>query len=563
MKKHLDFWRKLFSPSDKRKFIAIVLLMALAGIMEMAGVGLLAGVITLFLTPNGEYQEQLFQKFCCYFPGTTHANFVIYAVVAVVLLLVIKNLFSLFIIALQTNFLRLRQSTITCRLLNTYINADYRHYIMNSADRYNGTIERLKQVFNNVFQPALQLLADIIVILGLMLAALLMLPLTAIAVLAAVIGAAWLINKAFQRLNRRLGEKQYLQEVKENKLRLNVLLGMEQIKISGAGEYFSKRFKELSSDICRRSGTLFILGQIPRLSLESVALILLTVIFVILIASGETPQEILLVFTVIVAAMARMLPALSRAHYNLTQLKQFGVLLEELTDNLTSIPAEKNSAGTEATDFDGDIVIENLNFAYTPEVPVISNLNCTFKYREITGIAGRSGIGKTTLLNLITGLFNPVSGKISANGNDISGNALQWRKQIGFVPQNVFIFDATLRENIALGIPENEIDDKKIASLLKSAQLPEFADNPAMQLNSNSGLSGGQRQRIGIARALYRNPGVLILDEATSALDGKTESGILELLESLRGKVTVIVISHRKETLDICDKIIDLQQNAG
>ena len=563
MKKHLDLWRKLFSPADKKKFMAIVMLMAIAGIMEMAGVGLLAGVITLFLAPEGEFQDMIYQKFCSFFPGISHGNFIVCAVIAVVLLMIFKNLFSLLIIALQTRFLRRRQSTITCRLLNTYINADYRHYIMNSADQYNGAVERLKRLFDNFFQPALQLLADAIVIFGLMLIALLMLPGTAIITMATVLGAAWLINKAFQKLNKRLGDKQYHQDVKENKLRLNVLLGMEQIKISGTGEYFSNRLRELNSDICRRSGTLYILGQIPRLSLESVALILLCVIFVILIVSGRTPQDILLVFTVIAASMARMLPALSRAHYNLTQLKQYGVLLEELTGNLTSIPAELNSANADAPDFDGDIVIENLNFAYTPELPVISNLNCTFKYREITGIAGRSGIGKTTLLNLITGLFNPASGKISANGNDISGNALLWRKQIGFVPQNVFIFDGTLRENIALGIPENEIDDQKISSVLKCAQLPEFADDPAMQLNSNSGLSGGQRQRIGIARALYRDPGVLILDEATSALDGKTESGILELLDSLRGKKTVIVISHRKETLDICDTLIDLQQNAG
>ena len=172
---------------------------------------------------------------------------------------------------------------------------------------------------------------------------------------------------------------------------------------------------------------------------------------------------------------------------------------------------------------------------------------------------GPSGIGKSTLINLIAGLFIPESGKISISGTDIAQNYPKWREQIGFVPQNVFIFDGSLKENIALGIAPENINENRIREVLALAQLPEFAGKTDMQLNSASGLSGGQRQRIGIARALYRNPGVLILDEATSALDNKTETAFLQVLETLRGKTTVIIISHRKETLDICDRIIDLQ----
>ena len=177
---------------------------------------------------------------------------------------------------------------------------------------------------------------------------------------------------------------------------------------------------------------------------------------------------------------------------------------------------------------------------------------------KITGISGRSGTGKTTLINLLATLFHPQGGRIKCGGTDISRNIPAWRKQLGFVPQNVFIFDGSLRENVALGCEKEKIDDAKVASALRDAQLANFADTPEMMLNSHSGLSGGQRQRIGIARALYNDPAVLILDEATSALDAATETGFLKVLENLRGKVTIIVISHRKETLDICDKIISL-----
>ncbi len=562
MKKYLEQFRKLFTPADKKKFLAIILLMALAGIMEMAGIGLLAVAATIFLEPDGFISRNLYGEFHKFFPGASQQIFTLTAISSVLLLLIFKNMFALFIIALQSRFLRNRQHRLSCRLFNAYINADYRHYISRSADEYNGAIERIKRLFDYFFQPATQLVADSIVIFCLILASLLLLPWRAIMLLGALVIAAWLITKLFQQLNQRLGKEQFQQELKENKLRLNVLLGMEQIKISGAEEYFYKRLKNETADLCHRLGTLYTLGQIPRLALESVAMLMVCVIFAVLLLSATPNEEILLFFTIIIAAMARVLPALSRAHYNLTQIKQNSVFLDEFSAELNNIAQETPPVSNEHFDYNGDIVIEKLRFSYIPGKPVINELNCEFRSRQITGIAGRSGTGKTTLINLIAGLFIPESGKISANGSDISLNYPAWRRQIGYVPQNIFIFDGTLRENIALGTDPDEIDDNRITEVLKLAQLSEFSENPAMMLNSASGLSGGQRQRIGIARALYRNPGVLILDEATSALDGNTENALLKVLQDLRGKTTIIVISHRQETLNICDKIITFQPDA-
>ena len=339
---------------------------------------------------------------------------------------------------------------------------------------------------------------------------------------------------------------------------MNVLLGMEQIKISGAGEKFFQRFSNASTAICRRTASLYTLGQIPRLALECVALLLICAVFAILLFSGTSQERIILIFTVIVAAMARVLPALSRAHYNLTQLKQYGVLLDELSEKLLELPQEEFAKTITNADFSGDVVVEKLNFSYDGKVPVLQDFSCQIPAGKITGISGRSGTGKTTLINLLASLFRPDSGTIKVGDADISENIPAWRQQLAYVPQNVFIFDGTLRENIALGSSLKEIDDNKIVEALKAAQLPEFAETPEMMLNSRSGLSRGQRQRIGIARALYASRKVLILDEATSALDHNTETGFLKVLENLRGKATVIVISHRPETMSVCDKIIQL-----
>ena len=369
---------------------------------------------------------------------------------------------------------------------------------------------------------------------------------------------AWLITKLFQKRNQLLGEAYLHAEQEENKLRFNALLGMEQIKISGAEENFFNRFARSNSALCRRYAALYTLGQIPRLALESIALLLICAVFAILLFSGVPREEIVLIFTVITAAMARVLPALSRAHYSLTQLKQYGVLLDELMEQLTGLPQENLEPSVPEIDCSQDINVENLTFSYTKDKAVLNNFSCCIPARKLSGISGRSGTGKTTLINLLSSLFKADSGNIKVGKTDISSNIPAWRKQLGFVPQNVFIFDGTLRENVALGCDKAEIDDEKVKAVLRAAQLAEFADTPDMMLSSRAGLSGGQRQRIGIARALYTSPQVLILDEATSALDTATETEFLKVLENLRGKVTIIVISHRPETLAVCDNITAL-----
>ena len=558
MNKRLQQFRKLFSPADKRKFLGITVFMSIGGLMEMAGIGLIAGMVVLFLNPENANAVRLFAGFKKLFPNGSYNLFIITAIVLSVLLLVLKNFFTLFIISLQTKFLCNRQNAICCRLFRNFLYADYQNFLSVSTDEYNGVIERVKRVFVNFFNPALQLVADIIIIAFLSVTALLILPWSAITVLLLTVVLAWLTTRCFQKQNQRVGEELLHAEQMENKLRFNALLGIEQIKLSGAEENFFHRFCNSNSALCRRFSTLFTFGQIPRLALECIALLLICAVFAILFFSGISREEIVLIFTVLVAAMARMLPALSRAHYNLTQLRQYGVLLDELSDKLTGLPQENIIVTAPDADFTQDIIVENLSFAYTPDSPVLQEFNCRIPALKITGISGRSGTGKTTLINLLATLFHPGSGRIKCGDTDISANIPAWRKQLGFVPQNVFIFDGSLRENVALGCEAEKIDDAKVASALRDAQLANFAGNLDMMLNSHAGLSGGQRQRIGIARALYHTPAVLILDEATSALDVTTETEFLKVLENLRGKVTIIVISHRPETLNICDKIISL-----
>ena len=272
-----------------------------------------------------------------------------------------------------------------------------------------------------------------------------------------------------------------------------------------------------------------------------------------MLTNGIPKAEILLTFAVLTAAVGRILPALSRGYYNLTLIKQNLPQLSVICDILKNLPQEAPATG-ETADAGKDIEFKDVSFAYKNGPVIFEKFNLTIEKNSSLAIAGRSGRGKSTLIDLLLGLLIPSTGSISAGGTAISGNLPEWRKQIGIVPQTIFLQEGTVAENVAFG--EKDIDLQRVVYALKMAGLENFS--PDFELTAQGNLSGGQRQRIGIARALYKDIKLLILDEATSALDAETENAFCELLETLQGKITMIVISHRESTLACCSKRINL-----
>jgi ATP-binding cassette subfamily C protein len=260
-------------------------------------------------------------------------------------------------------------------------------------------------------------------------------------------------------------------------------------------------------------------------------------------------QEIMLTFAVLAAVVSRILPALSRCHYNMALIRQSQPMVDSICDILKNLREEPRPTGIAANASD-TIELKNVSFTYKDGNTIFSNFNLTIEPDSSLAISGRSGRGKTTLIDLILGLLNPASGSICAGGIDIRNDLAAWRKQIGIVPQDIFIMEGSVAENIAFG--SGNIDLEKVKTALEQSGLSDFS--PDDQLTAKGNISGGQRQRIGIARALYQNAKILILDEATSALDSETENAFCEILQTLKGKKTLLFISHRESTLDACDK---------
>lgn len=553
MKSFLSQLRWLFSPQDKRKFIFIAMLMSLSALLELAGLGVLLAAATVFLSPASAAGQTVTDFLDRLMPGI-QPDIRIAATIGIIgILLTAKNLFAFFIIHIQSRFVFAKRNEMAHRIYQKLLHADFESFNQLSPDFCFNIFTRSSDICYQILLPCMQLLADIMAIAILAGTSIIMFPQVTIGGIIFMLLVTGAVQFMTHRVNRRNGELLLASSLEENRLRQAGIAGKKTIKCAAKEQFFLDKFDYSYAKTGRFSCKLYTLGQVPRLVLESASALLACGVFILMLSNGIPKAEILLTFAVLTAAVSRILPALSRGHYSLTIIRQYTPQLTVVCNILQNLPQEQQAAG-ECADAGEDIVFKDVSFAYKNGANVFDKLNLTIKKNSSLAIAGRSGRGKSTLIDLLLGLLIPSAGSITAGETAIFNNLPEWRKQIGIVPQTIFLLEASVAENVAFG--EEKIDIPKVIYALKMAGLENLS--PEFNITAQGNLSGGQRQRIGIARALYKDIKLLILDEATSALDTKTESAFCDLLKTLQGKITLIVISHRESTLECCAQRIDL-----
>ncbi|MBO5668042.1 MAG: ABC transporter ATP-binding protein [Lentisphaeria bacterium] len=555
MRSFISHLRWLFAPHDKRKFIFIALLMAVSALMELAGIGVLLGAATLFLSPASEAGQHFSSIIAAVLPGLPEKWRVAVAVSAIGILLAGKNVFALWIINVQSKFMFAKRSELARRLYSGFLYSDYEYFSRLSPDYCFNIFNRLTDVGNQILLPSMQVLADFLVIGIISLMAIVLFPLITISGIISMLLIAAVTGLLGRKINSLYGRKMLQESLTENRIRQAGIMGEKTIKSMAKEAFFLDRFAKAYNSVNNYACKLYTFGQLPRLVLESAYILLAGAAFCIMLISGVDKTQILLTFAILTAAVSRILPALSRCHYNLTLIRQTLPQLQLICDVLHDRHPEPPPSGT-AADAGQELCLDRITFGYQDHPPVLENFSLTIAPGSSVAITGPSGRGKSTLADLLTGLLRPSSGKITAGGVDIFSDLSAWRKQLGIVPQNVFLLEATVRENVAFGQSPGEIDDAKVIQSLLLAGLPDFS--PDHLITAQGNLSGGQRQRIGIARALYQDAKLLIFDEATSALDAANENSFCQLLRELNGKVTIIIISHRPAAINCCDRVIGL-----
>jgi len=347
------------------------------------------------------------------------------------------------------------------------------------------------------------------------------------------------------------------------------LTSIRDIKLLNCYSYLGESFAKLTNDLVHYKTNGDMARHIPRLIIESLVIVGFVAVVLYMSRGPGRIEDILATLSLFGMASLRLMPSANRLLTSISELKLRSAAVDDLhrdlIDGERDYQASRDEGGPDIA-FEHDLRLDGIAFAYTPSGPnILNGISVSIRKGQSIGFVGPSGAGKTTLLNIVLGLLKPDSGRILIDGHDIKNNVEAWQKHIGFVPQHLFLIDDTLRRNVAFGLRDEEIDDARIAHVLDLARLTDVVAKLPNGLETKLGefgsrLSGGQQQRIAIARALYRDPDVLVFDEATAALDNETEYEINQAMTALAGQKTILLIAHRLSTVRKCDRIVLMKQ---
>lgn len=461
-------------------------------------------------------------------------------------------------------YVQMRRYTLSRRLLATYLGQPYEFFLgRHSGDMSSRVLSETDLLVNNVLQPALQGLAAAVVAVAIVALLFVIDPTVAVAVAVIIGGTYALTYYLIRNLLSRLGRERSQANDRRFHAASEAMAGIKPIKLSGSEDVYLQSYDRPAHAFSRLQASEITLSQVPRYVIEAIGIGGVIVLAMILISTTGGIGETLPMLGLYAFAGYRLLPAAQYVYAAGARLRFGAAAIERVrTDLAMRVPAEPRQA--EAVEFRDHLSLSGVGYRHPGAMtPALIGVDLTISRGACVGIVGATGAGKSTLVDLLLGLLDPTEGGIHIDGHAFSTERKAgWQRLVGYVPQEIFLLDGSIRENIALGVPTDEVDDDRVERSARMAHLHAFVtESLADGYETSVGergvrLSGGQRQRVGIARALYRRPDVLVLDEATSALDSRTERAVMESIGALHGEITVVMIAHRLSTLDACDQIV-------
>lgn len=550
-----------------RRCSIIIVAMILGAILEAIGIGAILPLISIMENPDFLTVYPKVTKYAGIFGIMTHIQFIITATFLLLILYIIKNIYLAWQNKIQIDFAVQNQIYYSEELLTEYLQKPYLYHLNhNTATLLRNVNSGGVIVFSLIMVSMFTLLTEIITAVTIWLMLVMIDAFTAIIVAGFIGSLLYFIIKGFRKKITEQGKIQNEYSALYIKCINQSLGAIKETKVSCKEEFFLDAFRKAYFEYGKANGKFLFMNQLPRMLIETIIVCGLLLLIITKLLLGNQPAEIVPLLGVLALAAFRLMPSANRI-VNLSNGIRFQMpFFNELYEDLLIIK-NKGEKETETClqkpesrmDFENVISVEELSFAY-PEIEkqVLNNISFSIPKGKFVGIVGPSGAGKTTFVDILLGLLPPSKGKISVDGKNIYDDIRTWQANLAYVPQSIYLIDGTIRENIALGVDEKEINDALINKVLHMAELYDFVQELPAGIDTTVGergvkLSGGQRQRIGIARALYYQPQVLVLDEATSALDNETEKSITDTILKLKGQITIIAVAHRLTTLAQCD----------
>lgn len=557
----------IFTPKQQRYCGFIVFYMMIGSILEAVGIGAILPLISIMGDERFLDKHIVVKQYIEILGITAHTSFIIFSSVSLIILYILKNLYMAWLTNLQIKFSTQNQVVYAEGLLAGYLNKPYLYHLeQNSATLLRNVSSAPIAIFTGILIPTFTLLTEVITAVTIWSMLIFVDAFTAIIVAGVLGGMMYAILRIFRGRISRRGEIQNEYSIIYMKWLNQGLGSIKETKVLRKEKYFLDKFSNGYRKYGQANGDFNFMNQLPRMFIETMVTSALLILIIVKLIMGIQPSEIVPLLGVLALAAFRLMPCANRI-VNLSNGIKFQMpLFNLLYDELMEIREKKMLQQEIKMDmkkgklvFNKEIKVEKLTFKYSQgKKEVLKQISFSIPKGCFVGIIGQSGAGKTTFVDIMLGLLNPSKGKILVDDVDIFENIRAWQEHLSYVPQNIYLVDGTIRENIALGVPENVIDDAKINRVLQMAELHDFIEDLPNKMYTHVGergvkLSGGQRQRIGIARALYYEPEVLILDEATSALDSVTEKSITDTILKLKGQITIVAIAHRISTLKDCD----------
>ena len=568
--------RKLFLVLNRNQKIlgTVVLICSLvAAGLETLGVSVIVPLVNSLLQPEQLFKISFVRSITDILGICTNEDLILLIIFAVILVYIFKNIFFIFFAWIKTKYACKVQRECSVYMMQSYMNRGYSFFLNRNVNELTqgvvADVTALYQIINGLLQSATQLMivaficiymcyADWQIAMGVILSALICLL---------------IIIVFFRRKMLQAGIRYRTYNILASQALLQAFHGIKEVLVMRKQKYFVKEFEE---NICKRQNATVIQNigaEIPAYIIETVCIIGIMAILGIRIINVSNPENYVAILASFAVGAFRILPALGKISNSINVISSSLPGLNAVYENI--IEARKYNdqfynVETEDVEqyrgltFKESIVIHDLSFAYNSEQSkVLNRLNLEIPKGKSIAFVGESGAGKSTLADLILGVLAPDEGEVLLDNVNIRKIPVLWGRLIGYVPQSIYLSDTSVCKNISFGIEESEIDEDNVKAALEKADLLDFVLSLPNGIHTKVGdrgvrLSGGQRQRIGIARALYHDPGILILDEATSALDNETEKSVMEAIDSLHGKMTLIIIAHRLTTIKNCDVIYEI-----
>jgi ATP-binding cassette, subfamily B, bacterial PglK len=553
----------LLSKKHKKELVILSILLMFGVVLEMMSLGILIPFIT-FLTNKNLLENSKYLSILS-LNTYSHSTLIIFGVSIIFLIFLTKTFFLIYLSWRQSKFSSILFSDISNSLFNNYLSKSYLFHTLRNSSELLKNIQIEVDIFSYVSRSAMVMASEIAFIIGVTLLLLYVNPIGTSVVILFFGTAAYLFHRFTKNKLSKWGTERQISDENSYKQLTQAFGGIKDVILLNKKEFFLKNFDIHNGKKTRIIAKQNTLQLIPRMYLELLAILAMSVLISISVIQNKSIEEIFPILTIFVASAFRLIPSLNKIMGTVQVFRYAKPVIDLLYLEFTNEVEVAPNTYSGKLEFNKFIKVENISFNYPgSERFSLENISILIEKGKSIGLIGTSGSGKSTFVDILMGIIKPTFGNIVADSNDINTNLKKWQSKIGYVPQTIFLLDNSLRANVAFGEADHDINDFKVWKALEIAELDNWVKSLPDGLNTDVGergvrLSGGQRQRIGIARALYNDPDILVLDEATSSLDTNTEKKIMQSVNSLHGIKTLIIIAHRLSTVEECDLVYKLE----